>query len=305
MLQLLPSVALVSIINELLFNSQVWPFGAPLVPFRIINAAFQATPLRFLSLFYSAICFGFILPFIPRLCQAYLFFAVQAVVYALAAAWFGGFAPRGIRPWIVDFFTSDPPQLLIPSPSPTSPNTHASLLRSALSHSTLSLARIGELQPPPPADDSVAATCFSIFASGSIILFALWALKRKNVLLLSPSNILRYVDTCFLCAFSMTLLFMRAVAAVTSVGAYLQPATSALAFHVGSLYLGAHLSIVEIAAIVELILYPTFMALRVMLLPVAPVPAAAVAAAAAAADAAAADARLRDVNDAGADATNK
>ena len=295
MLQLLPSVALVSIVNELLFNSQVWPFGAPLVPFRIINAAFQATPLRFLSLFYSSICFGFLLPFIPRLCQAYLFFAVQAVVYALAAAWFAGFAPRGIRPFIVDFFTSDPPELLIPSPLPTSSTSHASLLRSALSHSALSLSRVGELQPPPPADDSVAATCFSIFASGSIILFALWALKRKNVLLLSPTNILRYVDTCFLCAFSMALLFMRAVAAITSVGAYLQPTTSALAFHLGSVYLGAHLSIVEIAAIVEIILYPTFMALRVTLLPVAPAPAAA----------AAADAGLRDVNDAGADATNK
>jgi hypothetical protein len=166
-------------------------------------------------------------------------------------------------------------------------------------------------------------------------MLALWLLRRKNLLLLSPANNLRYTDTCFICAFAMVtavwrrelkhlrlspstaflylhcasqrlqgIAYTRAVAAVVSVGAHLQPfasSLSALAFHVGSLYLTAHLrckpvlsfksatilsrhppppppppppvfSIIEIAAIVELILYPAFMALRVTLLPIAPPP---------------------------------
>ncbi len=101
------------------------------------------------------------------------------------------------------------------------------------------------------------------------------------------------------------MAYTRAAAAVVSVGGHLQPFASSLtvlSFHVGSIYLSAHLrcnqvfsfklpqfyrayrrqsssnhppppiSIVEVAAIVELILYPAFMALRVTLLPVAPPP---------------------------------
>jgi hypothetical protein len=106
-------------------------------------------------------------------------------------------------------------------------------------------------------------------------MLALWLLRRKNLLLLSLANNLRYTDTCFICAFAMVtavwrrepkhlhpspstaflylccasqplqgIAYTRAVAAVVSVGCHLQPfasSLSALSFHVGSLYLTAHL----------------------------------------------------------------
>jgi FtsH-binding integral membrane protein len=88
------------------------------------------------------------------------------------------------------------------------------------------------------------------------------------------------------------LMFTRAVAAVASVGSHLQP-VSFLSFHIGSLYLAAHLrfayhmfcrchphchlcrphaffSVIEVAAVVELILFPMFMAFRVTLQPLPP-----------------------------------
>lgn len=277
--QITPSVALVSIVNELFFNSESWPFGAPLPSLHSLSAAFNVTPLRFLSLFYSAMAFGFVLPFIPRICQVYIFFAVQAVVYALLAIWVAGFAPHGLRAFILEFFSLDAADHLIPvTPAPSSSKPLVSLLRSAISHSTISVSRIGEFVQPPPQDDSLAATCISIVISGGLILFALWLLKRKNVLLLSLANVLRYTDTCFICAFAMAIMFTRATAAVVSVGSHMQPAASifsGLRFHIGSLYLAAHLSIVDIAAIVELILYPTFMSWRVTLQPLPALPSAA------------------------------
>ena len=109
-------------------------------------------------------------------------------------------------------------------------------------------------------------------------MFALWLLKRKNVLLLSLANVLRVTDTCFICAFAMVtsvahvtrhtshvtrhaahtrrrarccpaltplqaITYIRAVAAVVSVGSFMQPSASAfssLRFHIGSLYLASH-----------------------------------------------------------------
>ena len=83
-------------------------------------------------------------------------------------------------------------------------------------------------------------------------------------------------------------MFTRAVAAVASVGSHLQP-VSFLSFHIGSLYLAAHLrfanrvssrcylrrphaffSVIEVAAVVELILFPMFMAFRITLQPLPP-----------------------------------
>jgi hypothetical protein len=137
------------------------------------------------------------------------------------------------------------------------------------------------------------------------MLFALWLLKRKNILLLSLANTARYTDTCFICALAMVIamcfpsnfeilsamqgvMFTRAVASVASVGSHLQPVSS-LSFHIGSLYLAAHLrfakrmssrchlrsphaffSVIEVAAVVELILFPMFMAFRVTLQPLPP-----------------------------------